>query len=273
MNSNIKAFGIAIVLGIALVVALSMSKKKNSIKSKSSTGKGVKENYQDVFFANDYSKGNWVSRPNLRADLDPRFDSTRVNGGKIAGSFPGLGVQGVPLTPITDIIADETVSNPNFATMGGVDGAYEDSRLPSGGLTSTQVNEILAGKFGRNSEAYTDPKMLLPVPDMKKSLAKDPSDPGTFVYDRYLFAPLKRRYAKVDVDHIRGDLAIPQLRMGWFDPNPVAAQDLTQGYFSDYLDVQQSTSLRDSVFERQPSPVDEVNPWGSLAKQTVWSML
>lgn len=262
-SSQLLTVGLGALVIVGLIMACKQTKQNIS----------VREPYQDTFYAKDYSKGNWVSRPNFRADMDPRFDATRVSGGQIVGTFPGMGVQGAPVTPVAGLVSAETESNPNFATMGGIDGAYADARLPSGGLSTSQINEVLAGKFGRNSPAYTDPKMLLPVPDMKKALARDPSDPGTFMYDRYLFAPLKRRYGQVDVDHIRGDLAIPQLRTGWFDTNPVAAQDLIQGYFQDYLDIAQATALKDSVFERAPTPVDDVNPWGRLSQQTAWSML
>lgn len=249
---------IVIVLGITQVA-------KHNIKQK--------EHYQDLFYAKDYAKDNWVSRPDFKANLSPRFDSTRVGGGNITGDFPGMSVQGAPVTPVESLINVPSTASPNFASMGGVNGAYADPRLPSGGLTTSQVNDILTQKFGRSSPTYTDTKALLPVPDMKKALAKDPSDPGTFMYDRYLFAPLKRRYPKVNVDFIRGDLAIPQLRMGWFDASPVAVNDLTQGYFSDYLDIQQSTAVKDSIFQRMPSPAQEQTAWGRLGDQTIYSLV
>ena len=161
--------------------------------------------------------------------------------------------------------------------MGGSNGAYADPRMPEGGLSTSQVNTILAEKFGRtdSQQQYMEPKELLPVPDMKKALARDPSDPNTFMYDRYLFAPLKRRYGNVYVDYIRGDLAIPQLRTGWFDVPPVAAQDLSEGYFADYLDIQQSTNIRDSLWERKPETAAqfENDPWGRLAEKTVYSVV
>ena len=253
---------------VLIVCGLFANKIQQQIKSK--------EKYQDMFSAKDYAKDNWVSRPNFRADLDPRFDSTRY-GGNIVGTFPGMDVQGAPLTPVESIIG---VSTPSYATMGGAAGAYADPRLPSGGLSNSQVNNILSEKFGRGAGSkadYTDPKSLMPATNMKSVLAnagaRDPSDPSTFMYDRYLFAPLKRRYPNVNVDFIRGDLAIPQLRMGWFDPAPVAKQDLMSGYFSDYLDVQQSTAIRDSIFERAPNAVHDNIPTGRLAEETIYSLL
>lgn len=254
---------------ILLFLGVATAAYYNNTKNKIVT----KEPYENLMWAKDYATNNFVSRPTFRADLSPRFDSTRMGGGNILGEFPGMSVQGAPLTPVTSI---ESVQTPSYATMGGFNGAYGDNRLPAGGLTTSQVNTILSNKFGRGTSdtpEYTNPKELLPTADMKKALARDPSDPNTFMYDRYIFAPLKRRYGNVNVDFIRGDLAIPQLRMGWFDPNPVARQDLFAGYFSDYLDVQQSTALRDAIFERKPTVVQEETPWARLGERTVYSLL
>jgi hypothetical protein len=255
---------VSLLVVIAIIVIIVKSKKSSIV---------TKEPYAEMFYAKDYAKGNWVSRPDFKADLSPRFDATRNSGGNILGSFPGMQVQGAPLTPVENIMS---VSTPSYATMGGPNGAYTDPRLPAGGLSTTQVNSILSNKFGRGTPGeseYLDPKQLLPIPDMKSSMARDPSDPNTFMYDRYLFAPLKRRYGNVGVDRIRGDLAIPQLRMGWFDPAPVAKQDLTAGYFSDFLDIQQATALRDSIFERKPTPVQQASPFGRLGEETIYSIL
>lgn len=257
-------FGL-LLTALAIVGAYYAVKTANQIKTR--------ENYADLQFAKDYAAGSWVSRPSFRADLSPRFDSTRTAGGNILGEFPGMSVQGAPLSPVESMAA---VQVPNYATMGGFNGAYGDSRLPEGGLTTSQVNTILSNKFGRGTSSspdYTDPKELLPTPDMTKALARDPSDPNTYMYDRYIFAPLKRRYGQVNVDFIRGDLAIPQVRMGWFDPNPVARQDLTAGYFSDYLDIQQSTAIQDAIFERKPTAVQQATPWGRLGERTIYSMM
>jgi len=228
-----------------------------------------REHYEDIFYAKDYAKDNFVSRPTFRADLSPRFDAYRMGGGQIVGDFPGMSVQAAPVTPVESLVDMSGGDNTSYANMGG---AY-DQRLPQGGLTTNQVNEILQNKFGRNAQSYIDPKALLPAPDMKKALARDPSDPGTYMYDRYLYAPMKRRYGDVPVDFIRGDLAIPQLRMGWFDAAPVANRDLVQGYMQDYVDIQQSTQLKDILYERKPSPVAQDIPYANLAQETVYSIL
>lgn len=229
-----------------------------------------REHYQNTFLASDYSGGNWVARPNFRADLSPRFDAERVGGGNITGEFPGMSVQGAGVTPVESLM--DLATNPSYAAMGGPNAAYSDPRL-QGGLSTNQVNEILSQKFGRSGQEYVEPKSLLPVPDMKKALAKDPSDPNTFMYDRYLFAPLKRRYGNVQVDFIRGDIPIQQYRTGWFDSRPVAQNDVAQGYFSDYLDVQQSTILKDTMFNRAPNQVEQELPFGRLAEKSIYSLL
>ena len=265
VNLNPQWFVVLVLVGL-LIAFVACGCKKQKITTK--------ENYEDIFYAKDYAKDSWVSRPTFRADLDPRFDANRY-AGTVQGSFPGMAVQAAPVTPVEGLVSVQ--QQPSYATMGGSgnDGAYADPRMPSGGLTTSQVNNILAEKFGRSGyqQNYVAPKELLPVADMKKALARDPSDPNTFMYDRYLFAPLKRRYGNVQVDFIRGDLAIPQLRMGWFDVNPVAAQDLAQGYFADYLDVQQSQSIRDSLWERKPTMSEEESSWGRLGQKTVYSVL
>ena len=229
-----------------------------------------REHYQDTFLATDYSNGNWVARPNFRADLSPRFDAERVGGGNITGEFPGMSVQGAGVTPVESLM--DLSTNPSYASIGGPNSAYSDPRL-SGGLSTNHVNEILSQKFGRSGQDYVEPKSLLPVPDMKKALAKDPSDPNTFMYDRYIFAPLKRRYGNVNVDFIRGDIPIQQYRTGWFDARPVASVDLSQGYFSDFLDIQQSTMLKDTMFNRAPDQVQQELPWGRLAEKTIYSLV
>ena len=268
MAIDSKLFGVAALLFIGALFTLGNNKKDDT------TTHSI-EGYQDIFYAKDYANDNWVSRPNFRASLDPRFDDSRY-AGNIVGGFPGMSVQGAPVTPVESLVNVESGA-PSYASMGGSNGAYADPRLPEGGLSTSQVNTILAEKFGRtdSQKQYMEPKELLPVPDMKKALARDPSDPNTFMYDRYLFAPLKRRYGNVYVDYIRGDLAIPQLRTGWFDVPPVAAQDLSEGYFADYLDIQQSTNIRDSLWERKPETAAqfENDPWGRLAEKTVYSVV
>jgi len=263
-----------IIGGIVILVVLVLiyfGTKKMTVRSK--------EGYDNIFLAKDYAKGNWVSRPNFKADLSPRFDSTRSGGGYITGSFPGMEVQGSPLTPVQSII---NIATPQYATMGGPNGAYADPRMPEGGLSTDQVGNVMNQKFGGGRkgvepvaamESDLEAKPLLPVTDMRQDMGRDPSDPSTYMYDRYITAQMKRRNPNVNSCFIRGDLPVTQIRTGWFDVSPVAKQDLVAGYFSSYLDLQQSTEIRDSLFERSPTPFEQNNAWGRLEEKTIYSLV
>ena len=115
-------------------------------------------------------------------------------------------------------------------------------------LSSSQVDEMLA-KVGKGTPQLQDVKDIMPTPDMRYSANLDPTDPNNFIYERTLFAPLKRRNYG-DVDYFRGDLEIMPEKRGWFDIRSVGDKDVVQGYFSNYSDIQQSATVKDSIFER-----------------------
>ncbi len=131
-------------------------------------------------------------------------------------------------------------------------------------LTSSQVDEMLA-KVGKGTPQLQDVKDIMPTPDMRYSANLDPTDPNNFIYERTLFAPLKRRNYG-DVDYFRGDLEIMPERRGWFDIRSVGDKDVVQGYFSNYSDIQQSATVKDSIFERTLTPeqrqVERSSPYG-----------
>jgi hypothetical protein len=131
-------------------------------------------------------------------------------------------------------------------------------------LTSSQVDDMLA-KVGKTTPQLQDVKDIMPTPDMRYSANLDPTDPNNFIYERTLFAPLKRRNYG-DVDYFRGDLEIMPDKRGWFDIRSVGDKDVVQGYFSNYNDIQQSTTVKDSIFERTLTPqqrqVQRTSPYG-----------
>jgi hypothetical protein len=97
--------------------------------------------------------------------------------------------------------------------------------------------------------SFFDPKQLLPKSDIR-SCFKDPQDPSNYMYDRTLFAPLKRRY-NTGVDFVRGDLNIAPYRFGWFDAPANPGTDLNPGFFNlNYPSIEQSISLQDTQVER-----------------------
>ena len=98
--------------------------------------------------------------------------------------------------------------------------------------------------------SFFDPKQLLPKSDIRSSF-KDPQDPSNYMYDRTLFAPLKRRY-NTGVDFVRGDLYIAPNRFGWFDTPANPGTDLNPGFFNlNYPSIEQSVSLQDTQVQRQ----------------------
>ena len=160
---------------------------------------------------------------------------------KLSWTAPG-NMGGVPAQPYAPIDPSQLPSV-SFATMGGGFGGA--AGRPYGTMTSQQAQNALHNKMNGGKPEYFQPE--LPATDIGSSV--NPAEMGNFVADRSVFAPLKRRYAN-GVDHIRGDLPIEQQRHGWFDVRPASQKDVVQGYFQGYLDLQQSSSLRDAAFTR-----------------------
>jgi len=132
-------------------------------------------------------------------------------------------------------------------------------------LTSSQVDDMLA-KVGKTTPQLQDVKDIMPTPDMRYSANLDPTDPNNFIYERTLFAPLKRRRYG-DVDFFRGDLEIEPIKRGYFDIRSVGDKDVVRGYFaSGFTDIQQAATVRDSIFERTLTPeqkqVRQTSPYG-----------
>ena len=70
------------------------------------------------------------------------------------------------------------------------------------------------------------------------------------MYNRTLFAQLKRR-THMDVDHIRGDLNIEPLKIGYFDVATVPSIDLVKGYFGEFTDIEQTNDLQSVSYARK----------------------
>ena len=133
-------------------------------------------------------------------------------------------------------------------------------------LKPGQVDAMLK-QVGKGRPDLQDAKDIMPTPDMRYASGLDPTDPDNFIYERTLFAPLKRRYGN-NVDFFRGDIDVTPEFRGWFDVRSVGSQDIVKGYFSNYTDVVQQTTLRDSYFDRRVSEQEKqrsnVNPWGDV---------
>ena len=133
-------------------------------------------------------------------------------------------------------------------------------------MKPSQVDAMLK-QVGKGRPDLQDAKDIMPTPDMRYASGLDPTDPDNFIYERTLFAPLKRRYGN-NVDFFRGDIDVTPEKRGWFDTRSVGSQDVVRGYFSNYTDIQQQTTLRDSYFDRQVSAQEKLvantNPFGDV---------
>ena len=116
-----------------------------------------------------------------------------------------------------------------------------------------------------NTLDYTSPKDLLPVPDLRTPLMRDPSDPENFMYTRTLFAPLKTRNHN-EGDRIRGDLNIQPVKTGWFDIATVPSIDLIKGYFGYYNDISEYTDVQDAIYQKDRDL--STNPQRALQTQS-----
>lgn len=197
-------------------------------------------------------------RPSLIPQLPPRFDGNQTASNLTAQSAAPLQVMAAPssASPLDAMTFDGV----DFQNLGG-----QGAPLPTGGLSSQQVSDMLRDKVGSGKPELQNTKDLMPVPDMRYTTGLDPTDPQNFMYDRTIFGRLKRRYGN-DVDHFRGDLDIKPQYRGWFDLQPPTETDVVVGYFDRYIDIEQETAIRDSSFTRA-TPIESlykgsVNPGG-----------
>lgn len=221
------------------------------------------------------------AQPQFAADLSPRFDGV-TSAGTIYGMPAPIQYQASYITPVSQMGMPQQmqqvpqkfeeqmidpvklkVPSTSFAQMGGSvpQKAAADQYLSEDLISSNQIAHMI----GSGTPEYQESSELMPTPDMKGTITVDPTDPKNFMYDRTIFSQLKRRYGN-GVDFFRGDLQIPQEQRGWFDLMPAAQTDIVTGYFDNYIDIQQTTYIKDAEFERTvPDNLKEeakVRPYG-----------
>lgn len=159
-------------------------------------------------------------------------------------------------------ISDYTVIDSDFAHLAS-DGTFQSSKKQS------SMQKYQASLTNKNPDTlkYTTPSELLPAPDMRQPLMRDPSDPSNFMYDRTLFAPLKKRNHN-EADRIRGDLDIEPVKTGWFDIATIPTVDLVKGYFGYYNDITQYQDLQDIAYTRARSQATGGDASASTQKMT-----
>jgi len=263
MNQDTLLFGTALLAGSFFLINNSMKNKREGFRADPPVTGGRNGGAQAVMS----NPGNFPSTPSMRDNhygtLNGGLTTTApgqlsaagpsfVNSGDYPKSGSFLDANGSPIEYKT----------PDFKSVGSY---TQDTLLRNNNLTSEQVTQALRDVYGGKTPDLQSARDLLPIPDMKYTSSIDPTNPENFIYNRTLFARLKRRYGN-GVDFIRGDIDVKPEYRGWFDIRPPADNDLVQGYFDKYIDIEQETHLQDSIFTRN-TPISDiaegkVNPWG-----------
>jgi hypothetical protein len=234
----------------------------------------LKENYDNVFYNKDLNP-NILTRPTFNSNLDPRnpemYFDPNAYGGFIKGSSPNSGELGSDNT-----ISSQSIGTPSQKVQmtssqqvlrGKFDAGINDAGqfVKYSDYTPIQTDFASMASQNKNTKIdnykkslrnkspdtlqYTVPSDLLPVPDMRQSPTRDPSDPSNFMYDRTVFAPLKKRNRN-EADRIRGDLDIAPIKTGYFDVATVPQVDLVKGYMGYFNDIQEVQDIQDIAYSR-----------------------
>lgn len=131
------------------------------------------------------------------------------------------------------------------------------------------MNEAPVAKPSRPDLSYTGSQLPKLGIDNK---FKDPTDPSNYMYDRTLFAPLKRRNGGNQTDFIRGDIYVAPNKFGWFDVPSNPGTDLNPGFFNlNYPSYEQNVEKQDLEVKRKNKSltleelenIQKNNPFGS----------
>ncbi len=263
MDNCSKVLVIAAVATAGVLVYKSQKKKK------------ITEPYKDVFMAKDIPNDEFIARPNFEAQLAPRFDPMR-NGmyNKLNGYLPNISQQASPVNPLGNGSFPVNAGTVDYAAMGNsaeiaeasADCAFAklkkyDAVNPTQNSGGSQVSEKFSMNFSGsnglkksspaqpNALEYLNPQDMLPEPDLTSVLSKNPVDPDVFMYDRTLFAPLKRRNIN-NVDFIRGDIPIAMVKRGYFDVAANPNLDLIQSNLFISPDLESKVEMQDLVYTR-----------------------
>lgn len=252
MSQNILPLGLALLAGSFLLFNKSTTKREgfradDMIPTGGPASANAVLNGQQGIMA---GPSNFPSTPSVRSDVNGTIQSA------MRATAPGQ------MSAVGASFTNGSGSPVDYKSIGSY---TQNTLLRNNLLTSEQVAKALKDVYGGKTPELQSAQDLLPIPDMKYSSTIDPTNPQNFIYDRTLFARLKRRYGN-GVDFIRGDIDIKPEYRGWFDIRPPSDVDLVQGYFDKYIDIEQQTAIQDSIFTRNTpiSAIEEgkVNPWG-----------
>lgn len=184
-------------------------------------------------------------------------------------------------TSIVEMHSSNSMTAPQRLALEPIDAPFEQTPLQStnfsklGDLDYSGASTQKKPVGNRPDLSFADPKQLLPKMDMAHSNMRDPTNPDNYIYDRTLFAPLKRRI-NTATDYIRGDLYIAPQNYGWFNVAANPGTDLNPGFFNlNYPSFEQSVQLQDTEVHRshpsltmaQAEQVKFNNPYGGQAFQ------
>jgi hypothetical protein len=202
--------------------------------------------FGDQSYGNSVNQGSYQAGMNDAASFVNYSDFTRVGGNNGLNSTN----KNMLLSQDLQMKASKNPASQDYQSF-GTDFSYLAAGQNAQAEKMQQARKYKASLDNAvpNTLEYTLPSELLPAPDMRQSLMRDPSDPTNFMYDRTVFAPLKRRNIN-NVDFFRGDLDIVPIKTGWFDSTQTPQVDLVKGYFGYFNDIEEFQDLQDVAYSR-----------------------
>ena len=178
MNQDTLLFGTALLAGSFFLINNSMKNKREGFRALEDELTGGRNGGAQAVMSNP---GNFPSTPSVRSDVNGTLQ------GGLRATAPGqLSAAGASFT--------NTSGSPiDYKSVGSY---TQDTLLRNNNLTSEQVAQALKDVYGGKTPDLQSARDLLPIPDMKYTSSIDPTNPENFIYNRTLFARLKRRYGK-----------------------------------------------------------------------------
>lgn len=252
-NSNTLwiVIGLVVVVAVIVVVMWLTNKDSSAPESAPKSGEGFSFSLGDTqgpLFRG--SQPNMASYPLYGRSPPPQLNSISMYGQpQMYNNFATQPVKGINI----NYFPPQETERFAFEDMGGVaktaefvEGGYGGAASSPTDVTTGQVNAAFQNTMNGGKPDMFEPQLPLCNID---SDGTDPTNSENFMYDRTIFAPLKRRYAN-GVDFFRGDIHVKQQNRGWFDISPATEKDIVTGYFDRYIDIQQETAIRDANFTR-----------------------
>lgn len=185
-----------------------------------------------------------MARPTYSQEQTPRFDPYR-NSGTIRGSQPTELTQTAigseyrlyeKNVPAHENFSEKIKKSSNNNNMSSIQ--FEEIDAPNEMNSQTNFarltdmnNDVAQANKQSNRPDLSYQAAQLPKLGIENKF-KDPTDPTNYMYDRTLFAPLKRRNGNQQTDFIRGDIYVAPNKFGWFDVPSNPGTDLNPGFFN-----------------------------------------